>query len=585
MEPKEVESTNSESIPLSNGVSSRSSTFDDKKEHTKWQSFKDSFKRYEGYEEEEEVDLEKLDDIQKGNIRTAKSPLKRKLKSRHLQMIAIGSSIGTGLFIGSGSALNTGGPLGILIAWALTGSAIFCTIQAMGELAVTFPISGSFNVYASRFIDPSVGFAVAWNYFFQFLVLLPLELVAGSITMTYWITSVNPDVWVLIFYLVVISINFFGVKAYGEAEFVFSSIKVLAVVGFIIVSIVIAAGGAPNGHYVGDRYWHDPGLFANGFKGVSSVFVTSAFSFGGTELVGLTAAETDNPRVTLPRATKQVFWRILMFYMISLTLICFLVPYNSDSLLGASSVDVTASPFVIAINNGGIGGLPSVMNAVILISVISVGSSSVYATSRTLTALAEQGLAPKICGYIDRAGRPLVAIIITNIFGLLSFIAASGKQEEVFNWLLLISGLSSIFTWWSICVAHIRFRRALYVKGRSSDELSFKSQTGVIGSIYGATLNTLVLIAEFWVSLFPLGESPSAEGFFQNYLGFVVLLVFYVGHKIWKNNWILCIRATNIDVDVGRRETDLEALKQELEEERAILRTKPLYYRVYRFWC
>lgn len=585
MEPKEVESTNSESIPLSNGVSSRSSTFDDKKEHTKWQSFKDSFKRYEGYEEEEEVDLEKLDDIQKGNIRTAKSPLKRKLKSRHLQMIAIGSSIGTGLFIGSGSALNTGGPLGILIAWALTGSAIFCTIQAMGELAVTFPISGSFNVYASRFIDPSVGFAVAWNYFFQFLVLLPLELVAGSITMTYWITSVNPDVWVLIFYLVVISINFFGVKAYGEAEFVFSSIKVLAVVGFIIVSIVIAAGGAPNGHYVGDRYWHDPGLFANGFKGVSSVFVTSAFSFGGTELVGLTAAETDNPRVTLPRATKQVFWRILMFYMISLTLICFLVPYNSDSLLGASSVDVTASPFVIAINNGGIGGLPSVMNAVILISVISVGSSSVYATSRTLTALAEQGLAPKICGYIDRAGRPLVAIIITNIFGLLSFIAANGKQEEVFNWLLLISGLSSIFTWWSICVAHIRFRRALYVKGRSSDELSFKSQTGVIGSIYGATLNTLVLIAEFWVSLFPLGESPSAEGFFQNYLGFVVLLVFYVGHKIWKNNWILCIRATNIDVDVGRRETDLEALKQELEEERAILRTKPLYYRVYRFWC
>lgn len=585
MEPKEVESTNSESIPLSNGVSSRSSTFDDKKEHTKWQSFKDSFKRYEGYEEEEEVDLEKLDDIQKGNIRTAKSPLKRKLKSRHLQMIAIGSSIGTGLFIGSGSALNTGGPLGILIAWALTGSAIFCTIQAMGELAVTFPISGSFNVYASRFIDPSVGFAVAWNYFFQFLVLLPLELVAGSITMTYWITSVNPDVWVLIFYLFVISINFFGVKAYGEAEFVFSSIKVLAVVGFIIVSIVIAAGGAPNGHYVGDRYWHDPGLFANGFKGVSSVFVTSAFSFGGTELVGLTAAETDNPRVTLPRATKQVFWRILMFYMISLTLICFLVPYNSDSLLGASSVDVTASPFVIAINNGGIGGLPSVMNAVILISVISVGSSSVYATSRTLTALAEQGLAPKICGYIDRAGRPLVAIIITNIFGLLSFIAASGKQEEVFNWLLLISGLSSIFTWWSICVAHIRFRRALYVKGRSSDELSFKSQTGVIGSIYGATLNTLVLIAEFWVSLFPLGESPSAEGFFQNYLGFVVLLVFYLGHKIWKNNWILCIRAKNIDVDVGRRETDLEALKQELEEERAILRTKPLYYRVYRFWC
>lgn len=584
METKETDSAQTESFPIPDKSSSEAS-YKEKKDG-KWQSFKDSFKRYEGYEEEEEdIDYEKLSDVERANIKTAKSPLKRKLKSRHLQMIAIGSSIGTGLFIGSGSALYTGGPLGVLIAWALTGSAIFCTIQAMGELAVTFPISGSFNVYASRFIDPSVGFAVAWNYFFQFLVLLPLELVAGSITVKYWNKSINPDVWVLIFYLLVISINFFGVKAYGEAEFIFSSIKVVAVIGFIIVSIVIAAGGAPNGHAIGAKYWHDPGLFANGFKGVSSVFVTSAFSFGGTELVGLTAAESDNPRVTLPKATKQVFWRILMFYMISLTLICFLVPANSDRLLGSSSVDVTASPFVIAIKDGGIGGLPSVMNAVILVSVISVGSSSVYATSRTLTALSEQGLAPKICGYIDRAGRPLVAIIITNVFGLLSFIAASGKQEDVFDWLLLISGLSSIFTWLSICVAHIRFRRALYVQGRTPEELSFKSQTGVIGSFYGAALNTLVLIAEFWVSLFPLGEKPSAEGFFENYLGFVVLIVFYIGHKIWKRNWILCIRAIEIDVDIGRRETDLEAIKEEIEEEKAILKTKPLYYRIYRFWC
>ncbi|CCE81823.1 Piso0_002498 [Millerozyma farinosa CBS 7064] len=576
---KEDESTKSNLVLVSNDENLEKGYFHG---GGKWQSFVDSFRRFEVRDEPE---YEELEDLERANIKTAQSPLKRKLKSRHLQMIAIGSSIGTGLFIGSGSALSVGGPLGVLIAWALTGSAIFCTVQAMGELAVTFPISGSFNVYASRFIDPSVGFAVAWNYFFQFLVLLPLELVAGSITMKYWNTTVNPDIWVLIFYLVVISINFFGVKAYGEAEFFFSAVKVIAVIGFIIVSIVLAAGGAPNGHSVGAKYWHDPGLFANGFKGLSSVFVTSAFSFGGTELVGLTAAESENPRRTLPKATKQVFWRILMFYMISLTLICFLVPYDSKQLLGASSVDVTASPFVIAINNAGISGLPSVMNAVILISVISVGSSSVYATSRTLTALAEQGLAPQICGYIDRAGRPLVAIIITNVFGLLSFIAASGKQALVFDWLVSISGLSSIFTWLSICVAHIRFRRALYVKNRNCDELSFTSQTGVIGSMYGAVLNILVLIAEFWVSLFPLGKSSSASGFFQGYLGFVVLIVFYLGHKIWKKNWILCIPSRDIDIDVGRRETDLEALKQEIAEEKEIMKAKPLFYRLYNFWC
>lgn len=235
-----------------------------------WTSFKDSFRRYEGYDPNFEDDDEytRLTDIEKANINTSKSPLKRELKGRHLQMIAIGSSIGTGLFVGSGSALATSGPLGVIIAWVLTGSAIFCTIQAMGELAVTFPISGSFNTFASRFIDPSVGFAVAWNYFLQFLVLLPLELVAGSITMNFWNTNVNPDVWVLIFYIVVASINFFGVRIYGEAEFIFSFVKVIAVVGFIILSLVLACGGGPHSQgAVGGKYWQDPGLFANGFKG------------------------------------------------------------------------------------------------------------------------------------------------------------------------------------------------------------------------------------------------------------------------------------------------------------------------------
>lgn len=552
----------------------------------RWQSFKDSFKpavEYEKLASPSYKDDEELTDIQRINLNTSSSNLHRKLKNRHLQMIAIASSIGSGLLVGTGSALNTGGPAGLLIAWSISGVAILCTIQAMAELAVTFPISGSFNVYASRFIDPSVGFAVAWNYFLQYLVLLPLELVAGLMTMQYWNTSINPDVWVLIFYVVVISINFFGVRAYGEAEFTFSFLKVLAVIGFIIVLIVLAAGGGPNGHHHGAEYWHKPGPFANGFKGVASVFITAAFSFAGTELVGLTAAEADQPRKSLPKATKQVFWRILMFYMVSLTLITFLVPYDNENLLGASGV--SASPFVIAIRDGGIGGLPSVMNAVILISVISVGSSSVYATSRTLVALAEQGLAPKICGYVDRAGRPLVAIMITNVFGLLSFIAACGKQDEVFTWLLAISGLSSIFTWLSICLAHIRFRTALKYNGRNTDELAFTSQTGVIGSWFGVILNSLVLIAEFWLAIFPLGEASSAQGFFASYLGFVILIVFYIGHKIWRRNWILFIRAKDIDIDSGRRETDLEALKQELAEEREILRSKPWWFRVYNYWC
>lgn len=562
---------------------------------SKWRNFVDSFKpateteqftsiiRDDSEANWDDQDDEKLTEMQKINLNSSKSKLQRKLKNRHLQMIAIASSIGSGLLIGTGGALATGGPGGVLIAWILSGISILCTIQAMAELSVTFPVVGGFNQHFSRFIDPSVSFAVAWNYVLQYLVLLPLELVAASMTIQYWNTTVNPDVWVIIFYVAVISVNMFGVRMYGEVEFVLSSLKVIAVIGFIILSLVLAAGGAPNGVHHGTKFWHDPGAFANGFKGTASTFITAAFSFAGTELTGLTAAEAENPRKSLPKACKQVFWKILLFYIVSIILITFLVPYDNPRLLGSS--DISASPFVIAIQEGGISGLPSVMNAVILISVISVGSSSVYATSRTLVSLAEQNLAPKIFAFVDRGGRPMVAILLTNVFGLLSFIAASGKQEEVFTWLLSISGLSSIFTWLAICVSHLRFRRAMTVQGRSISELAFVSQTGIIGSWFGVILNILVLIAEFWLSLFPLGDKPNAKGFFESYLGFVILIVWYIGHKIWRRNWILFHRAKDIDIDSGRKESDIEALKRELEEERFIMSTKPWWYRTYNTWC
>lgn len=193
-------------------------------------------------------------------------------------------------YIGSGGALKTGGPAALLIGWGLVGTMIYATVQALGELAVTFPISGAFNVYSTRFIDPSWGFAMGWNYALQWLVVLPLELVAASITIKYWNSDINSVAWVAIFYVLIVAINFFGVKGYGEAEFVFSFIKVVAVIGFIILGIILNCGGGPQGGYIGGKYWHDPGAFANGFKGVCTVFVTAAFSFAGTELVALASS-------------------------------------------------------------------------------------------------------------------------------------------------------------------------------------------------------------------------------------------------------------------------------------------------------
>ncbi|KAK6457031.1 amino acid permease-domain-containing protein [Scheffersomyces xylosifermentans] len=553
-----------------------------------WTSLKDSFKpaiQAETLTSANYDDNKELTDLERININSANSNLQRKLKSRHLEMIAIGSSIGTGLFVGCGGALRTGGPAGIMIGWIITATGVFATMQGLGELAVTFPVSGSFNLYASRFIEPAVGFAIGWNYFMQFFVLLPLELVAASITIKYWNSTINSDVFVIVFWVAIVFITLLGVKGYGEAEFIFSLIKVLAVIGFIIMSIVLICGGGPSHEFIGGVNWRNPGPFANGFKGVVSTFVTAAFSYGGTEMIGLTAAETADPRKTLPKAIKQVFWRICLFYLGSLTMVATLVNSSDKRLIGSSSVDATASPFVIAIVNGGIKGLPSVINAVILIAVLSVGNASVYATSRSLNSLAEQGMAPKWTGYVDRAGRPLAAILITDAFGLFALIAASDRQVEAFNWLLALSGLSSIFTWLSINLSHIRFRAAMKIQGRSLGELPFLSQCGVWGSYYGFVLNMLVLAAQLWIAIFPLGGSPSAYNFFLSYLGLPVLLVSWLFYKLWKRDWTLFIRAKDIDVDTGRANLDLEYLQQEIAEEKSRLAEKSFYIRWYKFWC
>ena len=356
-----------------------------------------------------------------------------------------------------------------------------------------------------------------------------------------------------------------------------------------ILGIVLDIGGGPNGSYLGGTYWQNPGAFHFGFKGLCSVFITAAFAFAGTELVGLAAAETTNPRKSLPTAAKQVFWRITLFYIVSLTLIGLLVPYTSPRLIGSSNVDAKASPFVIAIENAGITGLDSVMNVVILFAVLSVGNSAVYGSSRTLAALAEQGQAPSILAYIDRQGRPLVAISVAAIVGLLAYLAASDIEEEAFLWMQAVSGLSSIFTWGSICLAHIRFRRAWKMRGRTLSELAFTSQAGVVGSWIGFIFNCLVLIAQFWTGVSPVpasdgtsitGAAALAKNFFSSYLTAPVILLFYIFYKVLYRTPFM--RCKDMDLQTGVRELNLAEL---LAEEEVEIAAWPKWKKAYKFLC
>jgi len=293
----------------------------------------DSFKRPISLENVEQANSLNMKDESEHEYESAGTGLHRTLKNRHLQMIAIGGSIGNGLFVVSGSALASGGPAALIFNFLVTGFMLFNVAMTLGELSVTFPVSGSFASYGSRFLDPAWGFAMGWNYAMNWLIALPIELTSAGLIISYWTNSVSVAVWITIFLVALLIINLFGVRGYAEIEFYISIIKVVAVIAFIIVAFFGIFGLSPSHEYIGGKYWRDPGAFANGFKGILPVFVTAAYAFSGTELVGLAAAETANPRTTIPRATKQVFWRILIFYIGSLTIIGCLVPYTDSHLL------------------------------------------------------------------------------------------------------------------------------------------------------------------------------------------------------------------------------------------------------------
>lgn len=315
---------------------------------------------------------------------------------------------------------------------------------------------------------------------------------------------------------------------------------------------------------VSDLFVTNPLIKSVNVRG-TGVFITAAFSFSGTELVGLAAAEAQNPAKALPGAIKQVFWRITIFYVVGLLLVGLLVSSTDSRLLKAGSDDPSASPFVIAINNAGLHGYDSFMNVIILVSVLSIGVSSVYGGSRTTVALAQQGYGPKFFTYVDKSGRPLPAVIFCIAFGLLGYVSVDGNGNTVFTWLQAVSGLAALFTWGSICLAHIRFRKAWAYHGHSLDELPFKAVGGVIGSWIGLGLNVIVICFQFYTAITNLdGSLGTAEGFFESYLAFPVVILFYVVGYVWKRKGWVNIK--DIDLDTDRREHDWEAIKAYREE-------------------
>ncbi|CDR37487.1 CYFA0S01e11122g1_1 [Cyberlindnera fabianii] len=501
-----------------------------------WANYKDGFSR--ALENDAENQIEETKGV---------------IDNRRLIMITIGSGLGTGLLVGNGRALALGGPAGLLIGYLLVGVMLFFTMFNAGELAVAYPnLEGGFSGYGDRLSDPSFNFAVSWIYLINWLSVLPLEMVTACITIQYWTTSVNPCIFVTIFLVFIYASNFYGASGYAEAEFWMNLAKVLMLIGFIIVGIIVDCGGNSTSEYIGFRYFKDPGAFSHGFKGVCAVFVTSAFSLGGTEFMATTAADQEHPKKSIPKAMKHVGYRLIIFYFLSIFIVGLIVPYDSQSLMGSGKGSGT-SPYVIGVMQLH-KALAHVVNAVILIALLSVGNAAMYSSARTLLALAKQGAAPQYFNYVDKRGRPLRALILAAIIGLFSYIVAYPHQDVIFTWLLSISGVAALFAWAIINVCQIRLRAALKAQNKQENELGYKSPVGLWGSYIALIIIVLILIAQFWISLFPIGSSgPSATEFFKNDAGLIVVFFIYIVHKLFTKNWKLLVPASEIDLVSDRR--------------------------------
>lgn len=476
---------------------------------------------------------------------SAETSLHRGLKARHITMIAIGGAIGTGLIIGTGRALAQAGPGSIFISYSIVGFVVFLVMAALGEMAAWLPMSAGFTGYASRFCDPSLGFALGWTYWIKYIIVTPNQLTAAALVIQYWVPRdrVNPGVWVAIFLVIIICINYFGIRFFGEFEFWLSSFKVIVICGVILLSLIIATGGA-DGDPRGFRYWRDPGAFrpyinegASGkFLGFWSTMVTATFAYLGTELVGVTVGEAQNPRKTIPRAIKLTFYRIVFFYCISIFLLGMCVPYNDERLAFATDSTRTvnnanASPFVVAIKNAGIQTLDHILNGCILVFVFSASNSDLYIASRTLYGLASDGSAPKIFRKTDNKGVPLYALGVSACFATLAFMNVSDDSRTVFTYFVDMVTIFGLMTWVSILVTHIWFVRARRAQGLANSALPYVAPLGIYGS-YGALAVCILISLTKSFQVFVRGRWNTAT-FITSYLGIPVYLLLIFGHKFW----------------------------------------------------
>ncbi|KAF6826251.1 proline-specific permease [Colletotrichum plurivorum] len=467
---------------------------------------------------------------------------KRNVKSRHAQMIAIGGSIGTGLFVGSGQVLAAGGPAFLFLAYALTSLLVYGVVTAVMEVGTYLPVSGSsMSYYCGRYASRSLGFALGWLYFYSFGIILAYEIVVGTIIINYWPNNVHDAVWLTLLLVVIVGLNFSPVGVYAETEFWFASLKIILFIGLLIMSVVLILGGGPSGQRRGFYYWVDPGATKEylipGPGGRFTAFlygwVFSGFSFYfSPELIIITGGEMRNPRKNLPIASRRFFYRLIIFYLLGSLAIGAICSSNAPGLTsGAGNAD--ASPWVIAIKSAGIASLPSVVNAGILAS----------------------ACAPKIFARCTSYGLPIYAVLASSCFTLLAYLSLSSDAGVVFNWFVSLTNTAGYTSWILCAFTFLRFRAACKAQGV---RVPYQSWCQPYGAWVSAACFTFLLLANGFTAFYP--GRFSASSFLTAYVGIPLFLAFYLGHKFTvgrRDPWL--IAPEHVDLTTNLREVEEEA--------------------------
>ncbi|MDE8587038.1 amino acid permease [Arthrobacter sp. NQ4] len=419
------------------------------------------------------------------------SALRRSMGPRHLVMIAMGGVIGSGLFVSSGYTISQAGPLGAVIAYLVGAFVVYLVMACLGELAIAYPVSGAFHIYAARSIGPATGFATAWLYWLCWAVAIGSEFTASGLLMQRWFPDVEVWVWCLVFAAILFGFNAVSSRFFGEAEFWFAIVKVAAIIGLIVLGGAALFGFHPlnsggNHPLLLQNFATESGLFPNGFTGILVTVLAVFYAFSGSELIGVAAGETKDPATAIPKAMRTTVIRLLIFFVGAITVIAATIPYTE--------VGLDESPFVTVFSAIGVPFAADIMNFVIITALLSAGNSGLYSCARMLYSLADEGHAPRALKKLNRRGIPMVALSVSMVGGLASLLSSVVAPETVYLVLVSVAGFAVVGVWMSITASHYFHRRAFVRDGGDVSILAYRAPLFPLVPILAFSLCVISLV-------------------------------------------------------------------------------------------